>query len=251
MDAELLLNAHATIGEQPTWVAAQGAVFWMDIKAPALHRLSLAGDATQSWALPSDIGAFALCAGEREAVVALRQGLARLDLATGVVSALAPPPFDPAHHRFNEGLCDAGGRWWLGTMFDPAPGVKVASYAGGLFRFSAATGLEAEPDGSELHNGMAWGDDSRVFFLSDSQKHTIFAFGYEAATGALSGRRVFATVPPEDGVPDGAAVDVEGGYWCALHGGWRLRRFHADGRFDRDIMPPCAPLRGRSSTCWW
>lgn len=44
--------------------------------------------------------------------------------------------------------------------------------------------------------------------------------------------------PPGAGLPDGAAVDVEGGYWCALHGGGRLRRFTAAGRFDRDVPLP-------------
>jgi sugar lactone lactonase YvrE len=32
-------------------------------------------------------------------------------------------------------------------------------------------------------------------------------------------------VPAEPGVPDGAAIDAEGGYWSALHGGGKLRPF--------------------------
>ncbi len=47
--------------------------------------------------------------------------------------------------------------------------------------------------------------------------------------GLLSNRRVFATIPKELGIPDGAAIDSEGGYWCALHGGGKLRRFNPDG----------------------
>ena len=56
--------------------------------------------------------------------------------------------------------------------------------------------------------------------------------------GAISNRRVFATVPAELGIPDGAAIDTEGGYWSALHGGGKLRRFHPDGSVDRDIDLP-------------
>lgn len=33
-------------------------------------------------------------------------------------------------------------------------------------------------------------------------------------------------------------MDVEGGYWCALHGGSRIRRYHRDGSIDRDIALP-------------
>ena len=50
--------------------------------------------------------------------------------------------------------------------------------------------------------------------------------------------RLFATIPETDGIPDGAALDTEGGYWCALHGGGKLRRFHPDGTVDRDIILP-------------
>ncbi len=54
----------------------------------------------------------------------------------------------------------------------------------------------------------------------------------------FSNRRVFATVPAGLGIPDGAAIDTDGGYWSALHGGGKLRRFHADGSPDRDVDLP-------------
>ncbi len=49
---------------------------------------------------------------------------------------------------------------------------------------------------------------------------------------------MFATIPEELGVPDGAAVDIDGFYWCAIHGGSRIRRFAPDGAIDRDVMLP-------------
>jgi L-arabinonolactonase len=45
-------------------------------------------------------------------------------------------------------------------------------------------------------------------------------------------------VPAELGIPDGAGIDTEGGYWSALHGGGKLRRFYPDGSLDRDIDLP-------------
>lgn len=44
-------------------------------------------------------------------------------------------------------------------------------------------------------------------------------FDYDMEGGRLSNRRVFATIPEGFGIPDGAATDTDGGYWCALHGG--------------------------------
>lgn len=170
-------------------------------------------------------------------MVALRQGLFRLDLDSGALHLLAPPPFDPALFRFNEGASDANGRFWIGVMFDPLKG-SASGQPGKLHSFTFAEGLREEPDTAELHNGMAWSRDGRTFFLSHSNSGEIFAFDYEENGGAISNRRVFATVPAQLGIPDGAAVDTEDGYWAALHGGGKLRRFHSDGSVDRDIDLP-------------
>ncbi|RZL29584.1 MAG: SMP-30/gluconolactonase/LRE family protein [Sphingomonas sp.] len=233
---ELVLDARAIIGESPTWVPAEGALYWIDVKAPALHRYEPATGATQEWKLTSDVGAFALLE-DGDVLVALRLGLHRLDLASGNLTLLAPPPFDPALFRFNEGACDASGRFWVGVMFDPLDGDPPVQ-PGRLHSFTLAGGLRPEPDAAELHNGMAWSADGRVFYLSHSNTGVIYAFDYDVADGRLSNKRVFATIPNELGIPDGAAIDVDGGYWCALHGGGKLRRFNADGSVDRDIGLP-------------
>jgi len=236
MKIDIVLDAHATIGESPTWVASENALYWIDVKAPALHRYLPADGATRTWVLTSDIGGFAMM-GDNKALVALREGLFRLDLATGALDSIAPPPFDPALFRFNEGACDANGRFWVGVMFDPIKG-KQPEQPGKLHSFTLNDGLRSEPDASELHNGMAWSARSNTFFLSHSYDREIFAFDYETETGRLSNRRIFAIIPEELGIPDGAAIDIDGGYWCALHGGGKLRRFNGDGSVDCDIQLP-------------
>jgi sugar lactone lactonase YvrE len=238
MDIELVLDAHAMIAESPTWVAAENAVYWIDIKAPALHRLDLASGVDKAWEVDSDIGGFALIAGPSEAVVALRRGIHALSLQTGALTLLAPPPFDPNRHRFNEGACDSTGRFWIGTMFDPVPDVRCVPEPGSLYSFTLADGLRPEPDSAELHNGMAWDRGEQVLYLSHSQQHTVFAFPFERTTGSLGQRRDFIKIPPDLGLPDGAAIDEEGCYWCALHGSGRLHRYRSDGAFDRSVMLP-------------
>ena len=235
MAIETVLDFHATIGESPTWVADERALYWIDVKAPALHRYCPGDESTRTWPMTSDIGGFALT-GDGSAVVALRQGLFRLDLDSGALHLLAPPPFDQALFRFNEGACDASGRFWIGVMFDPLR--SASTQPGRLHSFTFAEGLRDEPDTAELHNGMAWSGDGKTFYLSHSKSGEIIAFDYEENGGSISNRRVFATIPAELGIPDGAAIDTEGGYWSALHGGGKLRRFHPDGSVDRDIDLP-------------
>ena len=233
---ETVLDAHATIGESPTWVAKENALYWIDVKAPALHRYLPANGASRTWALTSDVGGFALME-DNNALVALREGLFRLDLGTGALYRIAPPPFDPTLFRFNEGACDTKGRFWVGVMFDPLKG-EPPKQLGQLHSFTLNGGLRSEPDAAELHNGMAWSASGNTFFLSHSYAREIIAFDYEAEEGRLSSRRVFATIPEGLGIPDGAAIDIDGGYWCALHGGGKLRRFNSDGAVDCDIQLP-------------
>ena len=238
MNIELLLDAHATIAESPTWVPREQAVYWIDVKKPALHSLGVPSGFNRTWRLPSDVGAFALIKGRPEALVALRQGLYRLDVGTETLELLSPPPFDPSLHRFNEGACDSRGRFWVGTMFDPEDDAQHTPEPAGLHSFTLSGGLRSEPDAAELHNGMAWSKDEDTFYLSHSYNGTVFAFLFDGETGALGERRPFAVIPKEIGIPDGAALDEDGHYWCAIHGGSRLHRYRPDGSLDVAVMLP-------------
>jgi sugar lactone lactonase YvrE len=233
---ETVIDAHATIGESPLWVATERALYWIDVKAPALHRYQPHTGDTRTWRVTSDLGGFAMLE-DGGALVALRHGLYRLDLHSGKLQLLAPPPFDPSLFRFNEGACDANGRFWIGVMFDPIEG-SLPEQRGQLHSYTLDGGLRAEPDAAELHNGMAFSVDGSTLFLSHSNTRQIFKFDYEGAAGRLSNRRLFATIPENLGIPDGAAIDVDNAYWCALHGAGKLRRFRADGSVDRDIDMP-------------
>ncbi len=237
-DVELLLDAHAQIAESLLWEPSQQALYWMDVKAPALYRLDPATMGQQTWPLPADIGAFALLEGEA-ALVALRTGLFRLSFATGSLDPLAPPPFDPALHRFNEGMVDAAGRFWVGAMFDPLPGhERHPREPATLNVWTAAAGLVGQPDAAELHNGMAWSPDGKLMYLSHSNERVVYALPFDVDAGHLGPHREFVTIPEGAGIPDGAAVDEEGAYWCALHGGGRLRRYAPDGTLLEEIRLP-------------
>src|SRR6185312_10797480 len=187
--------------------------------------------------MPSDIGAFALASHPPGAVVALRYGIFRLEFDTSALSLLVDPPFDPNLFRFNEGACDTSGRFWIGVMFDPLD-QGCSAQKSSIHSFTLHDGLRSEPDAAELHNGMAWSADGLRFYLSHSNRREVFAFAFDPEIGKLSSRALFAQIPEALGIPDGAAVDSEGGYWCALHGGSRLRRYAANGAVDRDIVLP-------------
>lgn len=237
MEIQVAVDAQAQIGESPLWVPEHQSIYWTDIKAPALYRFDVRDRSQRTWRLSSDIGAFALMPDLRGALVALREGIFRLDFSAGHLESLAKPPYDPKLFRFNEGACDASGRFWVGVMFDPLV-PKAEPQPESLHSFTLEGGLRHEPDAAELHNGMAWSPDGRTFYLAHSRQHEVFAFSFDEQRGTLSGRRSFVKTPRGLGVPDGAAVDSEGAYWCALHGSGRLHRYTPSGMLDAEILLP-------------
>ena len=138
---EVVLSAKAMIGESPLWSPEEDALYFIDVKAPALFRLHLSSGDRDRWDVSSDVGAFTLRPDRSAALVALRSGLEWLDFATGALTPVAPAPFDPALFRFNEGGCDpAGGFWQLsGVMFDPADPASPPR-RGSLHSYTAADG---------------------------------------------------------------------------------------------------------------
>jgi len=191
MQIEVVVDAGAIIGESPTWAAAEQALYWIDVKKPALYRFDPATGGQRVWPVPSDIGAFALVVDPPAAVVALRNGIFELDLASGGLTFLAPPPFDPTLFRFNEGGCDVAGRFWLGVMFDPVV-IGAPPQKSSLHSFTFEHGLRPEPDAAELHNGMAWSADNRTFYLTHSFRQRILAYSFDPGLGRLGQPIIFS-----------------------------------------------------------
>lgn len=234
---ELALPARAATGESPTWSEAEQALYWIDIEEPALHRLNPSTGVDESWETPSQIGAFALCDSDG-IIVALRTGLAKMTLE-GAFAPLCPPPYNPLEHRFNEGKCDRAGRFWIGTKHEPLRGRKAGPpVARALGFFTNRTGFEERCARAVIANGLAWSPDGRTMYFADSEQRRIWAFDYDLEAASLSSQRVFACFAESDGAPDGASIDEEGFYWCALYGGGRVLRLAPDGRIDREIRLP-------------
>lgn len=250
---ELVVDARAMIGESPLWCAEEQALYWIDVKAPALYRTNVDARQTSSWHLPSEIGGHALRPDGCGAILGLRTGIFALDFASGGLAKLCDAPFDPRRHRFNEGDCDPTGRLWLGTMFDPAPGAPSRSAKQDLYSFTVDGGLRAQNNFALLHNGFAWNRAGNEIFLAHSYEGRIYACEFDASLGRIGSKRIFAEIPKELGIPDGGAFDVEGFYWSAIHGGGCLHRYAPDGRLETIVELPFAhptmPAFGGQALC--
>ncbi len=232
------------LGESPLWHPGEAVLYWCDIPGRQLNRFDPATGAHHQWSFDSEVGCCAPLQGGG-LLLALRSGLVRFDTATGRSTSLAAAPYEPAHERFNDGKADPQGRFWVGTIYEPRDPPRAA-----LYRFACGR-LDRMAGDITVSNGLAWSPDARTMYWADTKAHRIDALDFDAGDGSISRRRVFAQFPLKTsdqplagygGRPDGAAVDVQGGYWVAMFEGARLLRFAPDGTLLHEIaLPVCCP----------
>src|SRR3954462_8300590 len=229
-----VLDARAELGECPVWSVEEQALYWVDIRAPALHRLHPDTGASRTWPMPSRIGSFGL----REsggAVVALEDGFSLLDLDTGELGFVGGPGPVPGP-RFNDGKVSPDGRFFAGTMDEE----KLSRPIAALFRLDPDLTLHRVVEDLVVSNGLAWTADGRTMYHSDSKGPVIWAYDYDPDSGAASSRREGGRPSERSGRPDGAATDEQGYYWSAGISAGVLNRWSPDGRLDRSIPLPCS-----------
>ena len=218
------------LGEGPVWDTQEQALYWVDIRAPAVRRLDWRSQRVTSWPMPEMVGSLAVR--ERGGLLlALKSSLSFFDPAAGNFERVSAPEIDCPDMRFNDGKCDRQGRFWAGTMND-----VTRDPEGALYRLDAR-GCVAMQTGIRIPNSLCWSPDGRTMYFADSPLRTIFAYPFDPATGEPGERREFATVEAP-AISDGATVDAEGFVWCAHYDGWRVVRFAPDGRVDRVVDLP-------------
>jgi sugar lactone lactonase YvrE len=228
---EVAIHAGALLGECPRWDAATGRLLWVDIEARTLHLFDPVSDDDRSILFHDRVGAAAPTT-EGGVLVALADRLVIVDLDDEYVRTLIEIPHGDGL-RLNDGVCDAAGRLWVGSLaLDYAPG------RGALYRYSSEDGLERVLEDVTISNGIGWSLDGRSMYYIDSMAYRVDVFDFDLATGEISDRRPFVVIERGAGIPDGLAVDDEGGIWVALWGRAAIRRYSPDGELERVLDVP-------------
>jgi sugar lactone lactonase YvrE len=174
--------------------------------------------------MPESIGCFALRRGGGF-VVALRGGFWLAGADGALTKKVGDAPYDPAHHRFNDGRCDPQGRFLAGYMNEKRDADTAA-----LVRLDPDFTQTRLIAGMSISNGLAFSPDGRTMYHTDTPTQIVRAYDYDAGTGTPSNPRVFARFTQDGDRPDGAAVDRDGCYWTALYRGGKVVRIAPDGR---------------------
>ena len=227
----IMSKGNDELGECPVWLADERRLLRVDVTGQAIVTRDVPAGSESRRSLHGPVG-FALSAADSSLVAGIGRELQLLqaDSAPRLIAEVEPERRD---NRFNVAACDARGRLWAGTMsMSRRPG------AAALYRVTVEGEITVAVRGATISNGLDWDLDGARLYYIDSTTQRIDAIDFDLDRGLLGTRRTFASIDERHGLPDGLAVDVEGGVWVALFGGRRIRRYRPDGALDLELPLP-------------
>ncbi len=236
---ELWWQGGAALAESPLWSPSEACFYWVDISGKRIWRHDGSARPAQCWQLAQAVGCIALRAAGG-LIAALQDGVYALQL--GSDSAFTARLLTPALHgpgmRFNDGRCDRQGRFWVGSMHDDEAAPRRLAL-GRLARLDGAGWSAPLREAMLVPNGLAFSPRGDKLYFSDSAPSIakVWVCDYDTVSGQAGTPQVFIESLAV-GRPDGAAVDVDGGYWICANDGAAVLRYAPDGRLDRRIDLP-------------
>lgn len=231
-EIECVWPVGAVLGEGPVWSPTERALWFVDIKAPSVHRFHPASGERQTFAAPARVG-FIAPTRDGSWIAGLKTGLHRFRPDTGEFTLLHRIEPHAPNNRLNDGFVDKDGFLWFGSMDD-----DEEQPSGALYQLTEA-GPVLRDDGYVITNGPSLSPNGRILYHTDTLERVIHAFE-RSPSGELSNKREFARLPSDGGHPDGSCVDAEGCVWTGLFGGWGLQRYSPEGKLLTTLRLPCA-----------
>jgi sugar lactone lactonase YvrE len=224
-EVEVALDAHAELGEGPSWDPETRLLLWVDIIANAVHRFEI-GQPVGA-AVPATDGRLAL---------AVSDGFSFLDPVAGEIERITDVEPDLAT-MMNDGKCDPAGRLWAGTKDE-----NESRPIGSLYRLGADRRAVQVLTGLTVSNGLGWSPDRSTMYFIDSPTRRIDAFHFDLDSGEATDRRPLVVFPRGWGFPDGMTVDQEGFLWVAFWSGSAVRRIDPAGDVVTHVELPVSQV---------
>ena len=241
---QTVLEHKCVLGEGPVWNEETQTIYWLDIPQNLIHSFDINQQKHRSFNVGEMVGCIAFR--EKGGLIAgLQNGIAFIDIENKKVEHIVNPQ-DDASIRFNDGKCDAAGRFWVGTM-----ALSEEGNNGNLFVMETDLSVKKKIENVSISNGIAWNSNSTIMYYINTPTNYVFAFDYGIETGEINNQRIALDLTHENGFADGMTIDDEGMLWVAFYGGWRVARYNpANGELLMQIELPvenvsCCTFGGR------
>ena len=232
----VVVDCRIELGEGPVWDEVAGLLHWVDLFTGTVFSFDPADEGLRSFVHGGPLGAVAPRAGGG-LVLAADKSLVATDLDGGGATTLATVEPDNPLTRFNDCRIDPAGRFFGGTMTE-------SGVPGAVYRIGPDLVPEVAIADTGLANGIGWSPDGGTLYFIDSPLQRLDAYEFDPATGEVGACRTVATIDPDGGLPDGLAVDAEGGIWIGFARGSTVRRYSPEGALEEELRLPV-----RNPTC--
>ena len=235
-EVELLFDSGTLLGECPVWDVKENVLYWIDIDGHKINCYDPSSCNNETRKLPFKAGSLAIRK-QGGLLLAMSNGFYNYDFKNEILeSRECDPEPERKDNRLNDGRCDPGGRFWVGSMNDLRR-IK-GQYEGNLYCYHPDGECVSQNLPVGVANGLAFSPDERYMFFADTMRETVWRFDYDKEQGEIWNQQVFLNLKNLSGKPDGACVDADGCYWLAHIYGWKVARYTPKGKLDREIQLP-------------
>lgn len=228
------IASQCVLGETPLWDPNFRAFVWVDIRLPAVHRWTPATGMHEVVPGRGLTGGIVMTRRAGVYFTASSEGIGRFSFAEGFGLPLAHPIANEPDHRYNEIKCDPAGNIWVGTMQDNGD-----TPTGRLLRIAPDGTTHTLLDGILVPNAICWPASDRLTF-ADSPRGAVNL--WRVTGNALVSEGQLVAPDAWAGLPDGIAVDAEGGFWNARFGAGHVIHVAPDGTIDARIDLPTTQI---------
>lgn len=229
IEAKHALTVGAELGEGPVWI--DDALWFVDIKRLRIYRHRPETGTIDHWNAPEMVG-WILPSVRGDMIVGLQSGPSRFDPVDGSFAQIGTVDAHLPANRLNDAAIDAAGRIYFGTMDN-----DEASPSGRVYLLDQGQIAQTEVPAVVITNGPAITPAGDRLYHVDTLARSVTMHAV-APDGSISAGEPFLHFTGDEGYPDGAICDAEGGVWLGFYGGWAARRFAPDGTMTDEVRFP-------------
>ncbi len=221
-EVNLVIDAKATLGEGAIWDYKNNRLLWVDIEQGCLNIFDPENKINKQIKLQQKVGTVVPINNE-QVLVALQDGLYSINLIDESSSKIISLESEIENNRFNDGKCDAAGRFFVGSM-----DMNLSEGKGFLYCIDTNLSVKKIISGVTISNGIVWSVDSTKMYYVDTPTRVVVEYNYNLETAEINYSRIAVEINEELGYPDGMTIDSEGKLWIAMWGGGCVTRWDSE-----------------------